>query len=243
MKNIREYIHEYESLEISYNFSIPATNSILSEIEYKLLAEKINSFHRDYITIANKYRICKLLSNDYLEHKNLDMKDIIHVFLPSNSLKELFFFPLNLDVIGPEDSRNIFYTEIDSIESDICIDNRNVVKMVLGDSLESGKIFSIPIGFFIEVRSNIFFPFLEDDFCNKIINNKANAYLNTPRFNSFLKSLKELFYERGWDFEFEYDHKPLEILEFFTENGILIDGQIIYQEDIDNGKVRVSDFQ
>lgn len=58
------------------------------------------------------------------------------------------------------------------------------------------------------------------------IDNKVNSKLNTPRLNSFLRDLKQLWIKKyNWELgDFEGWYKS-------NENGILIDNRIIYVED------------
>ena len=74
-----------------------------------------------------------------------------------------------------------------------------------------------------------------------------DSYNNVPRFNSFLKELKQIWTKKyKWNFRFQAEneaHKNTTCEEelFLTENGILINEKIIYQEDIDEGKVSLPD--
>jgi len=58
------------------------------------------------------------------------------------------------------------------------------------------------------------------------INNSELAYLNTTRFNSFLRDLKKLNFFCGA--EFSYEGWP----DFTSKDGFFLDGEIIYYEDI-----------
>ena len=72
---------------------------------------------------------------------------------------------------------------------------------------------------------------LENKKCREFeypVDNSELAYLNTPRLNSFLRDLKKLCFEFGaTDFEFENLG-----LNDFTENGILLNEEVIFYEDI-----------
>lgn len=102
-----------------------------------------------------------------------------------------------------------------------------------------GDFFTHPISFNISILSNIFYPYLETAFMKDsslkdiVIDNREIAYLNAPRFNSFLRDLKNLFHNKyGWEFNFEADKYTIERLKYLSEDGIMIDGEIIYQEDL-----------
>ncbi len=66
------------------------------------------------------------------------------------------------------------------------------------------------------------------------INNRFFSYRITPRFNSFLRDLTLKVNEIGGSVELESG-----IRKFVTPEGILLDGEIIYQEDIDEGRVKL----
>jgi hypothetical protein len=86
-------------------------------------------------------------------------------------------------------------------------------------------------------RSNIWLP--EVDFhviaatSEKNEANRELAFLNTPRLNSFIRALKAKTEELGgkWNSDPDYDG-------VCSEDGILIDGKIIYQEDIEEGLIK-----
>ncbi|MDR7212129.1 hypothetical protein [Flavobacterium piscis] len=64
------------------------------------------------------------------------------------------------------------------------------------------------------------------DACANGIDNSELAYLNTPRFNSFLRDIKKLNKFCGRKLKFEGSDENV------NDNGILLDEQIIYYEDI-----------
>lgn len=65
------------------------------------------------------------------------------------------------------------------------------------------------------------------------LDNSELAFLNTPRFNSFLRELKRLCFESGATFIYEnlWDNDPLNPI-YFSENGVLFNGEVIYYEDV-----------
>lgn len=82
-------------------------------------------------------------------------------------------------------------------------------------------------------------PYLDENADNILdleVNNRYIAYRNTPRFNSFLRDLKILFVDKyGWSYNSDY--------EDIRRDGIPLDGKIIYQEDIDEGRVQLPDIE
>jgi len=68
----------------------------------------------------------------------------------------------------------------------------------------------------------------------KPFNNRPIAYRIVPRFNSFLRGITRKVKELGGSIVLD-DYRR----EFVNIDGILLDGEIIYQEDIDEGRVEV----
>ncbi len=67
------------------------------------------------------------------------------------------------------------------------------------------------------------------------VDNHFIAYRITPRFNSFLREIKNKIEKLGGIFKLDETESKM---KYITENGILLDGRIIYQEDIDEGRVK-----
>lgn len=102
-----------------------------------------------------------------------------------------------------------------------------------------GEFFVTPIQFKISIKSNLFFPkigtgFLKENSIYKYgenIENDELYYLNTTRFNSFLRDLKKIFVKKyGWKFQFKIEESTLKSFPFVTESGIKINNEIIYSE-------------
>lgn len=72
---------------------------------------------------------------------------------------------------------------------------------------------------------------------NPPLNNRPWAYRITPRFNSFLRDVKEVINSLEGNVLLEEYNK-----KYVTEDGILLDGRIVYQEDIDEGRVKLPDL-
>lgn len=69
------------------------------------------------------------------------------------------------------------------------------------------------------------------------LDNRGVAYRLTPRLNSFLRDLRKLVKEYGGHFSIEQSNP-----KYVTSEGVLLDGKIIYQEDIDEGRVKLPQF-
>ncbi len=70
------------------------------------------------------------------------------------------------------------------------------------------------------------------------IDNSILAFNNTPRLNSFIRDLKKLWIKK-YHGKVEVTHSWKDIT---TEEGILLDGKIIYQEDTDKGQIDLSNL-
>ncbi len=83
------------------------------------------------------------------------------------------------------------------------------------------------------IDNDIFNLELDNKKCHDLdyfVDNSGLAYLNTPRFNSFLRDLKKLCFEYcATDFEFENLG-----LKDFCEDGVMFNGEVVYYEDIEN---------
>ena len=71
---------------------------------------------------------------------------------------------------------------------------------------------------------------------NPPVDNRFFAYRITPRFNSFLRDVRNKIEELGGSVTLDIEHNK----KYATEEGILLDNRIIYQEDIDAGKIDIS---
>lgn len=128
----------------------------------------------------------------------------------------------------------------------------NIINFLASSNYSIGDYFVNPIEFEINILSNLFFPFLETayqkndvyDTFEGLIDNREIAYLNAPRFNSFLRDLKNLVVNKlGWEFTFDAELPVLQGIKYLTENGILLDDRIIYQEDIEKGYVNMKTYE
>lgn len=92
------------------------------------------------------------------------------------------------------------------------------------------------LGIGISSSSDIWFEKIEfdDGIQSEIVDNKQLAYLNTPRFNSYLRDIKLVLRKFGTDLIMDIEDN---ISDTITDDGILLDGRIIYQEDIEDGTV------
>ena len=106
-------------------------------------------------------------------------------------------------------------------------------------------------------RSNVWFDeigvhWLEDDdlfnsyirdptFYDTPISNRPTAYRITPRFNSFWRDIKNKVIDMGGEVEVDLTTSGYRLKKTNEEGYILLDGQVIFQEDIDSGKIKMPD--
>ena len=101
----------------------------------------------------------------------------------------------------------------------------------------------------MDSQSNIWFEKVyrfedpDEDFDEHIdgvfIDNRPIAYRLTPRLNSLLRDLRLLADQHGAEVIFNDQRIEATYIypEYLTEHGILLDGRIIYEEDIREGRV------
>ena len=99
-----------------------------------------------------------------------------------------------------------------------------------------------PIYFDIGVSSNLFYQYIGDNI--KPMDNSVIAYRNTLRYNSFIKSLSDLWVNKyNWELEwlgptsFDYQRANMRIIE--SSEGIFLDGKIRYYEDLMSGMLEI----
>ena len=89
---------------------------------------------------------------------------------------------------------------------------------------------SYQYSFCVASSCNIWFEEIEDKNFKKT-DSKILAYKNTPRFNSFWRELVKVCENYGGRVQIEDSNNPYR--KWLTKDGILLDGKILYQEDVD----------
>lgn len=87
--------------------------------------------------------------------------------------------------------------------------------------------------------SNIFYPFIHDPMTKEVIDNRIVAYQNAPRYNSLLREIKLLCKKYGFYIGLSEEGVLKERSPYETEDGILLDNKIVYQEDLGKGIINV----
>ena len=241
MKN--NYISEYIEGVISfcYKLSIPATSENF----------KKNILNFDYLFLKSgiKYKFFlyenKELASEYIQRRN------IQFFSPSRQWLGLLDFEQFEDTSFPK----MYMTIPDTTGEDISISYHkpfgNLTYLYISDGqhyhwsdLSNLSFWYETLSCYICSNSTIWWENIELELDEKgypidisPINNRFFSYRITPRFNSFLRDMKLFVNDVGGTIELDDEHH-----KDVTENGILLGGKIIYQEDIDEGRVKLPPF-
>lgn len=248
----------------SYRFTLNEDFSSFEKSDIDNLNIRFKNFYESYIDISQKYQIGEIIPVPYLENHNINLKkvytDIMTEFSTRNLACCLFPQP-NLYLttsnreytrIHPSSCRLKLLTNQYSIVDDYFYINYGQVKPLAKhkyNKLPSQQsIFSLhgtgfdvqnttflnerEIGFTISFSSEFWFEKIIWGSNNESKSNYFLAINNTPRFNSFLRDLKILWIkEMNGKFEVDFNW-----YNNICNDGIIINNQIIYQEDIDSGK-------
>ncbi|MDV7698685.1 hypothetical protein N6B72_17305 [Chryseobacterium soli] len=201
------------------------------------LEENEEDFIYRYVLVANKYGILLPHNIKIGESVREDVLNLIKTDKTIYSKDWINFRINNLYIYGKEllyhsniyTQRNSIIKLEEIVNADLLISYQDIIVN------NNNNIYAEPITvsffkdlFFITFCSDAFFAELNNNNSDEIIDNSETAYLNTPRFNSFLRDFIILCFEYGaTDFEFD----DLEY-ENISEQGILFDNGIVYYEDI-----------
>ncbi|WP_428743097.1 hypothetical protein [Tenacibaculum sp.] len=198
----------------------------------------LNLFIKTYISITEKYRIL-LPTSKNKEFKSIsDLYTIEEGGTKKSIYKSLVFLKKRDEIVAEElfDLRQIKH-ETDEIE------DLGINPVISNLSIANSSAISLP-GSYISVNTDGFkevLDFNKDDYTlydekvdqNNIkkanisgIDNSDLMFLNTPRFNSFLRDLKKLY--SIFNSEIVINKNNTQI----NENGIFIGNEIVYYEDI-----------
>ncbi len=205
--------------------------------------EKIYTIEETILKYGNKFNILKIIP-DFLLNRYKQNKFNAYKRLKKSDFIFLFDFDLCTDEkikikdLEEEEANFYMYSE----EGEVILKSfnltENIIFYTLGDAvtyeeIQQNDVNEISIVFCSD--SNIWFDEVDSENIIAYSENKEEnednielALLNTPRLNSFFREIKQVTEKLGgkWSLETNYPDKV-------TEDGILIDGRIIYQEDID----------
>ncbi len=230
-----------------YDFIIP-----ISDDNYK---EVILEMDETFLINADKYKLFffkdRKLENYFDQYKKKREERFFrddYKFVRYLSLNQIYDVGENEDPFEYADNLYISIPEYiqQSIEF-IDYPCNKVVKKVLGEVLSQSSTDGIEfnaitkkieggnsLGLDISSYSDIWFEEVCPESWDTPIDNRDIAYRITPRLNSFLKALRDKTISLGGIVEL-YEQK----MQYVTPEGILLDGKIIYQEDIDNGLIEL----
>lgn len=228
----------------------------------------LNAFYDDYIDISQRHGIGEIIPQPFLERYHIDLKKVykqlneefiilndcialfplgnIHRTTLSKEFSWLLPFANKYTLLSAEGqlmndyfvfSKKNIATRIKHTQyKKIPYDDWNFVFDEYGEALPLKD--ESDIGFTISIHSEFWFQkvfFGRNKTWETADDNSFLAYHNAPRLNSYLRDLKDIWVNKyGWTFE-----KEMGWYYAANEHGIWLDGQIIYQEDIDSGKVKL----
>ncbi len=230
VKNSSDYWYYHDEWDVAYWYFEGLKKGMEKDSE---------GFFYKYLSLTRKYQI--LVPTVDLLKEELDIENLYEYYLSicdeHRSTHLNWIYVVN-NIILPI----ALFVKIDGeiVKKEVLDVNELVFLDEIG--LSVGKTFEGPINFshyddigaiYISIQNDALFPSLSNrkvwnDFDNNSIDNSELAYLNAPRFNSFLRDLKKLCVSYGGTLEFDiWDEK-----ESVSKHGILFDGEVIYYEDI-----------
>ncbi|MFT6337099.1 MAG: hypothetical protein ACJATI_003861 [Halioglobus sp.] len=230
-----EFIVEYILLTRKFGLLLPVefTQNLNSTIDenYKFFIDYLN-INQDLMlgeinfeSLSSLYEVCTLTKQKIKFNP---------LFLLYSSSK--IRYPRFSNVIFYYDNNYIIRKTIQHLVENSWPFDPNSNQSLLSNNLITGSCIGFS-PFQINIRSNFLFNKIENKFFNgtnlksiNAIDNSVLARLNTPRFNSFLRSLKILLKDSDKSsLTFVNSEHPDLIKE-----GILLDGKLIYYEDIED---------
>lgn len=212
-------------------------------------------FYKKYYLLTKKYRILNPLigysinnldtfkgMSEYInEFVEKDEKFWLGYFYFSKKINEYSIYPSTLFVKTSSEisKKNIIdvnkLNDFDKLKDKNFNHDEVVYIAERGNKIDSQSINDIHI----YIKNDVFFSFLYNrktcQSYNELIkkngvDNSCLAYLNTPRFNSFFRDFKKLCLSYGAKFSCEIS--VYETQDLVSPDGIFINGEIIYYEEI-----------
>jgi len=243
----------------SFRFYLDEDFSSFELSDLNILNKKFRKFYESYIDISQRYQIGEIIPTSMLENNELKniYTDIMSEFSTKNSVCCLFPRPnlylttsnrvftrihpcaCKLKLLTNEDLivndyffvnygkvvplKNYRYTKLPSTQSIFYLDG-------IGFDIKNRSFLNErEVGFRISFSSEFWFDKIRLGIHNEPDDNNFIAINNTPRFNSYIRDLKTIWInEMNGKFEIDFNW-----YDNLNTNGITINNQIIYQEDID----------
>lgn len=251
MNNWTTYLKHFSSFNFEFSFKVNIENYkerilkfdrilLTKGLEYGIIVfDEINNIESiecylksresKFWINQNDNNIIKLI--DFKQWEDYNGKGIQSIFLPWIESKEVINKRVNY-------SENIY--QVLSYESSLNLFENNLKE----EYWEDKEIFIS-----LSSNSNIWWDefnitikngenWYDKEFFDPPINNRLTSYRITPKFNSFLRELKKITTEFRGEMKLgEYDTKRVKV------DGVILDGKIIYQEDIDEGGVKIPEIK
>lgn len=250
------YLDNFEPLALTTNIPINQDNYLSQIVEFDVNFIRIGAKYGMYKFIPKEYDREGLLEKyiaDYTAYKKTildlnsrDMFEFIHflsirewirdtkqkglyefIEVPILQEKKYIYDEMNISIFSNEDGTFLFSISPDFIE-------KSDFSVIPSDE-------TLMLKLYISSFSNIWLSEFErtaGDFNEPIIfeppyNNRSIAYRITPRYNSFIRDMGTIAKKMGGSVSgvTNYDISP--------EGYLFLDNQIIFQEDIDSGKVKI----
>lgn len=225
MININKYISnlywDHDKYKCWWNFNWSNQRS------KEHLLKFFKDFVFEYIKLTKKYKILIPIYNIKLNNFT-NLNQLYNDDQSGNFFYKCLLFTYNEDMhIELKEVNDVNKYDANSIREPLYIWNR-----MFSDSENLPYIY-------INISSDVFFPNLnnhktwnsENESIKKNgIDNSELAYLNTPRFNSFFRDFKKLCISYGAEFSYEINVYDTE--DLVSPDGIFLDEEIIYYEDI-----------
>lgn len=200
------------------------------------LEDKTSDFICSYVLLTYKYGI--LLPHNITELTNL--KQVINeINVKSESIDSSIWEKFNylyryndnllyhsLLFVQKGKFEKIFAEKI--VNADLLLTYEDILNVNDNFYAEPATILFFKNYFFLTFNADAFFDELSNDNSDVVIDNSETAYLNTPRFNSFLRDFIVLCFQYGAT-NFEFDDLGYKNI---SEQGILFGNEIVYYEDI-----------
>jgi hypothetical protein len=240
VNNVSQYWQEYDNDSAEFDIAF-------GDVGFPKSETMVMSFLETYVKLTLKYGIMippmfSLNSNLNIFDANLNIKEQITRLLIDKDKANMNVSFMTLYYCTPtEIFKDFIFSSMLYIQIGNSIALKNIANSdylyTLEDIIKKKQDFFAPVvkmdyvnSFYISYRSDAFLYVLNNnktDYCD--IDNSDTAYLNTPRYNSFLRDFLNLCTEYGGKILFFCTES---LKGVYSEQGILCDKEIVYYEDI-----------
>ncbi len=259
-----EYVNDVESFGFSVHISVNRENYVEKILKFDSNFLQLTDFyglHKIHCLTDENFTIAEFI-NKYQQNRIIQLHDgsediaLMRIydwdFLLENSyVKKLW----DISILLPIKVKEVWEYKHFSISGE----NNSLILQYYGLGFDLEKLKDNQdkdLIFVFYSKSTVWFDEIEMDFTSiggelekfgystfdLPFDNRPTAYRITPRFNSFLRDLRKLTEELEGRFEVGETIIPGTGSTFKNPEGyILLDHQVVFQEDIDSGKVKIPD--